>query len=341
MSSERVPAGFSKEVVEAITQQVLFGGPPRTASGKFNKGTSGNPRGRPKRDAPSAIPPLAQLDPDSLSAIALRHGARTVKAQTEEGEVEITLREAAVTKMVREAIKGNTCHSRTFIQLLGRAEAEEGKRKREAFLHWSAVKERAAELYQQAERAGESLPLHVHPDDIVISADGHVTIVGPTTRGDIAEMRFVLRRVDFHIANIAYWQWMERRWTRLRGRKIDGCLYAELDFWDEQNELPPRLRLSVEEVSERLQSYARLSGRALHSILRKEAEPFEAYVPPRDMRVPLIVATAVLEFAKEKQISLKQLLPAWLNASSELWKRTLDEKRRSAPPATPRPKLSI
>ncbi|MGI4876785.1 MAG: DUF5681 domain-containing protein [Janthinobacterium lividum] len=313
--------GLTRETVDEIYDYVLSGGETRrTPKGQFTKGSSGNPRGRPKHEGISAITPPDRLEPESLSAIALRHGARKVKAQTEDGEVEITLKEATLTKMVREAIRGNTGHSRTFIQLLGRAEAEEAKRVREVFRHWSVVKEQAVQLHDQAEAAGDEPPLFVHPDDIKLQADGTVAIVGPTEPGDIAVMRYIHSKVEYHLANVAYCLWMERRWVRLRGaRRTDGILYAKLDFWCEQKELPPRLQMSVEAVTERLRTYARISGRDLHALLRKEAALVELPVPPRDARVPIVVPQAALDLAEEKGVSTSQLLTSWININAAVW----------------------
>jgi hypothetical protein len=228
---EREPAtrqrGLSRETVDDIYELVLGVDPgPRTPKGQFAKGSSGNPKGRPKRAEPvQAIPPT-ELAADSVSAIALRQAARKIKAQTDQGEVELTYVEAAVTKMIREAIKGNTGHSRTFLQIVGRAEAEEAKRKRELFAYWSTARERAARLYLEAELAGEEPPMSVHPDDIILSADGTVEIVGPTTAGGIEFMRHIHSRTDYHIVNIAYHRWLEKRFTRRRRQRIDGVLYA-------------------------------------------------------------------------------------------------------------------
>lgn len=324
--SVRRHPGLSKETVDAIYDQVL--GVPssdRTPKGQFSKGNSGNPKGRPKRDAPSSAIPPSALAADSLSAIVLRQGARKVKAQTDQGEVELTLVEAAMTKIVREAVGGNTGHSRTFMQLVSRAETEEAKRKRELFRHWSAVKEQATQLYTQAQQGGEEPPLSVHPDDIELHTDGTVSIVGPTTAEEIAVMRYTHGMVDYHIVNIAYEKWVERRSIRLRRRRVEGCSYAELSFWDEQNDLPPRLKMTAEEVTKRLQSYAGFSGRTLHGFLREKARQHGLDVPQRESRVPLIIPTAILEFAKANKISVRRLLPMWLAANSKPAEGKLDE----------------
>ncbi len=297
----------------------------RSPQGRFSRGVSGNPKGRPKREQPIGATPPAELAAESLSAIALRQAARKIKAQSEQGEVELTLAEAAITKMVREALKGNTGHSRTMMQLIGRAEAEEAKRKREAFQHWAAVKEQAEQLYSQAEQAGEDPPLSVHPDDIALYADGTVTIVGPTNAEGIAVMRQKQNMVDYHVVNIAYSHWIEKRWIRRNRRRIDGIHYAELWFWDEQNDLPPRLKMTIEELEARLRTYRRYSGRMLHGFLRAKAEPHGQYVPPREMRMPFIIPNEVVDIAKANDIGARQLLPIWFEAARKKAHRQLEE----------------
>jgi hypothetical protein len=186
-------------------------------------------------------------------------------------------------------------------------------------------KAKAQELHSQAEQAGEEPPLSVHPDDIQLYADGSVEIVGPTHPDAIRAMRDLHRRVDFHVVNIAYAKWVEKRWIRTHGRPTDGCLYAELSFLDEQAELPSRLRMPDEEVEARLRRYSRYSGRVLHGFLRAKAYELGLGVPPREARTPLILTSAVLDYAKTNKISLKQLLPAWLSAQEKLVQQQLDE----------------
>ena len=308
---------ISKKVVEQIHDFVLSGGdvaPVRTTKGQFGKGTSGNPEGRPKRAELGQIVPPAELDPNSLGAIAARYGARTAKVRTADGEVEMTLKEAIVAVSVQGAAKGNTGHSRTALQFLGRVEVEEARRKREVFAYWSAQRELAIEIHAQAEQNGEEPPLFVHPLDIVLKADGSVEILGPTDPGDIAVMHYRLSRVDYHLAHIGFHQWVERRWIRRHGRRVKGILYAELDFFTEQRELPLRLQMSIEEVSERLTALSKMSGRALHALLREEGAKHDIFPPPRELRIPIIIPVEAIELAKEKGISARGLMSAWLEA---------------------------
>ena len=318
---------FSKDILDAIRSDVFLGGQGnRTSAGQFNKGTSGNPRGRPKRESPGAVIPLANLDPDSVSAIAMRHAARKVTAQTEDGAVEMSLKEAAIIKMVREAIKGNTGHSRTLFQLLGRAEADGIKRKRDEFRHWSEVRDHARETYAQAKQAGTKPPLSVHPDDIELRADGSVVILGPTEAGAIAVMRYLHSKVDYHIINITYYRWVEHRFIRRYRRRFgDGFLYSELDFWADQSELPPRLQLTLDDVAELFKPYAGMSGRALHALLREAAEPLELPVPPRELRAPIVVPTSDIEAGREKGIIGRPFLDAWLTAANTFWSQRAAE----------------
>ena len=302
----------------------------RTPQGRFNKGESGNPRGRPRRS--QAMPPIppAAPEPESLIGITKRYATRKVKAHTENGEVELTLPDAIMGKMASGAVKGNTGHARTFMQLVGRAEAEEIKRQRELFRYWSEQKALAKELYREAEEAGNEPPLSVHPDDIVLNIDGTFAIVGPTSPDAITAMRQTHSRVDYHVVNIAYSQWVERRWIRSHGNRIDGVHYAELAFWDEQDDLPPRLKMSIDELAMRLKTYARFSGRVLHGFLRAKAHPLGLDVPPREAREPMIIPREILEIAKENKIGLRQLLETWPKVDSKLKSALVDEFRTAA-----------
>lgn len=297
---EKPARGLSRDTVDFIRYHVLgVGPPPRTPTGQFQKGSSGNPKGRPKRARALPVPPPARPEASSLGEIALRHADRSVTAQTEDGPVEMTLKEAIVARTVREAARGSSGHARLLASVLARAEAAADAQKREVFNHWAAMKAMAFERYVEARRLGEDEPLLVHPHDIQLGTDGTVKLLGPTEPRDIAAMRHRCERVEYHLINIAYQRWMLKRWIRKHRQPApQGVLYAEHVFAKEQRELPPRLRLSANEIEERLAQYRRLAGRALHTLLREQARRFDEGVPPRELRVPLIFPAEFIDRAE-------------------------------------------
>ena len=310
--------GLTKETIDAMRRYLLgIDEPVRTPTGQFEKGSSGNPRGRPKRARTLPAPPPARPDAGSLGEIVLRQVDETITANTENGPVKMTIKEAIVGKSVREAARGNSGHARMLATVIARAEAAAAAQKREVFSHWATMKAMAFERYVEARRLGEDEPLLVHPHDIQLGTDGTVTLLGPTEPHAITAMRRLHQRVEFHLPNIAYQRWMLEQWIRLhRMPGPRGVLYAEHVFASEQRELPPRLRLTAEELAEQLAPFEQIAGRELHRLLRQRAARFDEWVPPRELRVPLVFPREVIELVREKGLSAEVLVNIRLEAGS-------------------------
>ena len=310
--------GLTRETIDAMRRYLLgCDEPERTPTGQFQKGNSGNPRGRPKRARALPAPPPGRPDAASLGEIVLRQVDRTVTANTEDGPVEMTLKEAIIGKAVREAARGNSGHARMLTTVIAKAEAAAAMQKREVFSHWAAMKKMAFERYVEARRLGEDEPLLVHPHDIQLCTDGTVTLLGPTEPHAIAAMRRLHERVEFHLPNIAYQRWMLEQWIRRHRKPAPrGVLYAEHVFASEQRELPPRLRLTAEELAEQLAPFEQIAGRELHRLLRQRAARFDEWVPPRELRLPLVFPREVIELVREKGLSAEVLVNIRLEADT-------------------------
>lgn len=302
--------GLTKATIDAMRRYLLGDlEPERTPTGQFQKGSSGNPRGRPKRLPAPPAPPPARPDASSLGEIVLRQVDETITANTENGPVQMTIKEAIVGKSVREAARGNSGHARMLATVIARAEAAAAAQRREVFSHWAAMKEMAFARYVEARRLGEDEPLLVHPHDIQLGTDGTVTLLGPTEPQAIAAMRRLHERVEYHLPNLAYQRWMLKQWMRRHEMPAPrGVLYAEHVFASEQRELPPRLRLTAEELAEQLAPFERLAGRELHRLLRQRAARFDEWVPPRELRVPLVFPREVVDLVREKGLSAEVLV---------------------------------
>jgi len=270
---------------------------------------------------PAPLPPVPR-DPVSLGAIALRHVMRSVKARTADGQVNMTLLEAIIVKNVQDSVKGNPGQTRTLMTVIAKAEAADAAHHRDLFRYWSEMRLLAIKVWTEAKQAGRPRPMFVHPDDIRLNADGTVTLLGPTEASDIVAMRHTYSKVEYHLINMAYQQWLRHRWQRIARRPgPQGTLLAELEFEVEQGELPPRLRLTSEEISKRKAPYAALAGRALHLRLKQEAAKFGLRVPPRELRRPTIIDPDALDDAEQEGLSKRAFLEGWLNANPWAAKR--------------------
>lgn len=135
----------NSERSEGGAYKVGYGRPPE--SGRFRKGVSGNPSGRPKgaRNRP-------RPESDRLRELIRREAYRPVKVQVDGKEITMPLAQAVLRSLGTSAMKGEARASAAFLKMLhaGAAEAD-------------AVME---ELLEEAREAEES-PIAVRIVDVV------------------------------------------------------------------------------------------------------------------------------------------------------------------------------
>ncbi len=98
--------------------EVGYGRPPD--SGRFRKGVSGNPAGRPKGAKNRPRP-----ESDRLRALIRREAYRPVKLRIDGAEVTLPLAQAAMRSLGTAAIKGETRALAIFLKLLHAGAAED------------------------------------------------------------------------------------------------------------------------------------------------------------------------------------------------------------------------
>ncbi len=163
---------------------VGYGKPPKTS--RFQKGRSGNPRGRP-RMTPSLKADLV-IDAYFGDAI-LREAARPVLMNEGGQTVAISTLEAVIRAQNVAAIKGNQKAQVAAISLVKAAQDRALDGRREFYRASMAYKERCKEEIAECERFGEPRPIFLpDPDDIVIDERTlEVRFNGPRTQEERAE----------------------------------------------------------------------------------------------------------------------------------------------------------
>lgn len=312
---EQKQRGLSKEVVDLIYWQVLGVGdappqtqtpepdpqptdPPARNSGQFQPGQSGNPKGRTRKQFSIAQIPATMLDQDLLAALARDRLLQKLPINRDGVSDEKTVHEIIVEIQVMKAAKGSTSAARLLDALQARAHKAEAARQARDYAAWKDKKARYAAIHARGRKRGEGLNWDCpHPDDIILGPGHEVRVEGPITPEELAETRKLYAQLPYWLKLLDYEHWLQMR--RLHRRP--GCPHAHAAlvsahvFEAVQRQLPPRLRLTPQEIAARMQDWQRLPGRTRHDQLRAEAARLQLPVPPRALRIPFTLAHPMSE----------------------------------------------
>ena len=141
---------------------------------QFQKGQSGNPKGRPKKKKfdpdPGTIGGGIQ---DRLDAIALSEATRNIAVREGDKVTEMPALQALIRSMFRTAAQGDSKTGRQLLEIIARAESARATFAKEFLENAFRYKEKFGPTFDQRERDGlEPLEIYPHPDDVVIGR-GH------------------------------------------------------------------------------------------------------------------------------------------------------------------------
>jgi hypothetical protein len=245
---------------EKIKRHVIFGddvGYGKTPQeGQFQKGQSGNPKGRPKK----ASSTLALTDQPMLSAV-LVVANKPVPVRDSGEMTEMSMLEAVVAATAACAVKGNARSQATFIGLAQKAHQAEALQRRESIEFWTEYKgTRSAQLAEANERNSPVTGILPHPDDIVIDYLKGPQFLGPMDEKEQAAVNQTLRYRDVLIMQDAL---DHRSKIRLKGVLLTEPGSAGLMAMLLEMAIPPRLRLSEIQWLMRAMKYENMPKRDL------------------------------------------------------------------------------
>lgn len=181
---------------EQNQRKVGYRSPPR--SGQFQKGVSGNPKGRPRKrgDEPS----LPDHRDPTVQEVIRAEINREIFVTDHAGRHSMTAKQAVMRAMNMTALKGGVLAQRSVLEMAEREEKRYHKRKQQTFRFWSDYKETAAARIAAGAPQPDDDP---HPDDIKLDwRTQEVRIEGPIDKQDraAAEVVCVVRDLAYLMA---------------------------------------------------------------------------------------------------------------------------------------------
>ncbi len=220
--------------------EVGYGKPP--VKGRFVKGKSGNPRGRPRKKKKVEAPSSNTTVRDNF----LREADRKITILENGKPIETTLREAAPRALGFAGLKGKVKAIELFMEKDEQYRSERQKEIETDHQFWRNFKEHYNEIKAKAPKKLKGLP---HPEDLIFPPDGLVEVIfGNPEEAEKHWRRMVLARDLFFV-------WGELNDRRLTGEKprliAPMSLFTFFALKVNQLALPKRYQLSESRLNKR------------------------------------------------------------------------------------------
>lgn len=237
----KAPREIPDEVFAQMRAMALgYGSPP--VHSRFQKGQSGNPKGRPKKVKPPPEDKVKPIVDRTLLDLIGDKMADKVQVRRNGEIVEMTREEALTEKLFELASKGHVSASRLLLDITQQRRALKAAEAADNYAFWSDWKEQNTEWREAARARGEDEPdFYVHPEDIVLGPGHKVRIVGPRGEEERKQYaQYVLDR-DYHKAFLgrSIWKWHN---SRPKPQTPIPMFLSMLSYYAHEEMLPPRMR---------------------------------------------------------------------------------------------------
>jgi len=172
--------GDTKSKSQSADYDIGYKKPPKST--QFQKGMSGNPRGRP-RGSKNKIPPVHE---EKLESILLEEFYRGVEIREGGGNLTVPMVQAVTRSIAVNALKGGYRAQKLFLDTLHATEAKRSARHQAYFEAALDYKRRAEqEIAYRKSKGDDTSDIIPHPDSIKINPrTGDVTIKGPIDKDE-------------------------------------------------------------------------------------------------------------------------------------------------------------
>lgn len=241
MSDEQLPARY----------EVGYGKPP--AKHRFEKGKSGNPKGRPKTAKPKPKTVNTGFGMKAAEEFLRLEAYRPVTIREGEQVFELPAIQAVFRAMGVAAMKGNRFVQKTLADMVAKMESEHHQSRMELFGTMVEYKHQWDREIERCSKAGLPEPKMIpHPDDIILDPNtGDCNILGPQTKEQKQRLEDALERRTQAQEEVNYFAEKCRRSRdpRLKARYLDDWHFEQRMFDLINDVVGPRYKAKLENRS--------------------------------------------------------------------------------------------